>query len=316
LKKLIFITGCIILVCANFASGQNKQPKEHRSENEKCFQCHGGSKYFYFNPDLGREIKEKMNPDRVIQRDAFYNSNHKGFRCTDCHSPDYDSFPHPVTLRFEPKYVCLDCHGGDEQYAKFNFEKIDTEFAESVHSSRHSEDFSCWMCHNPHTYKISARKETVVKKIIANDNAICLNCHANTDNYQMLTDKVNPDIISKHEWLPNQKLHFGSVRCLECHGKFQKDILVAHNIRPKEEAVKNCVECHSQNSLLLESLYRYEVKEKVSRFGFFNARILNEYYLIGANRNYFLNITSFVLFILVIFFIIIHLGLRIYKKSI
>jgi hypothetical protein len=44
--------------------------------------------------------------------------------------------------------------------------------------------------------------------------------------------------MKTHEWLPNQQLHFGSVRCIECHAVIQKDILVAHQIKPKEKAVK------------------------------------------------------------------------------
>jgi len=312
--KKTFTTLLLILVIF-IASSQEKPKKYHRAENERCLKCHGEAKYFYFNPDVGREIKEKMNPYRHISRDKFYNSNHKSFRCTDCHNEEYDSFPHPVILRFEAKYVCMDCHGGDETYAKFNFEKIEEEFNTSVHSSRHSDDFSCWMCHDPHSYKISARTEENIKDVIAYDNAICLNCHANIDNYQMLTNKRNPNVLVTHEWLPNQTLHFGSVRCVECHAIVQKDILVAHHIKEKKDAVKNCVKCHSQNSILLESLYRYDIKEKVNQYGFFNARMLSESYLIGANRNIFLNAASIIIFLIVVVFMGIHLTYRIVKKT-
>jgi len=313
MHKLLLVLFLSILIIRAF--GQEKKVVLHKEENEKCFKCHGQTKYVYFNPDAGREIKEHMNPYRLIHREDFYRSNHKTYRCTDCHSEDYDSFPHPVTLRFEMQYVCMDCHGGDETYARYNFEKIEEEFLASVHSSRHEEDFSCWMCHNPHTYQSHVRNEKNIKEIVAYDNSICLNCHSNLDNFQLLTSKRNPNIMKTHEWLPNQQLHFGSVRCIECHAVIQKDILVAHQIKPKEKAVKNCVECHSQNSLLLESLYRYEMKEKVSKYGFFNARMLTESYLIGANRNYFLNILSVVIFGMVLVFIVLHTSFRVIKKT-
>jgi len=308
------ITAFLILFALS-SLAQEKATKFHRAENEKCFKCHGQTKYFYYNPDLGREIKERMSPYRHIQQNEFYESNHKSFRCTDCHSEEYDSFPHPITLRFEPKYTCMDCHGGDEAYAKFNFELIESEFMESVHSSRHSDEFSCWMCHNPHNYKTVIRNAENIKDAIAYANSICLSCHANIDNYQMLTNNKNPNIMATHEWLPNQQLHFGSVRCIECHAMFQSDILVAHQINPKEKAVKNCVDCHSQNSILLESLYRFELKENTSKYGFFNARMLTDSFLIGANKNYFLNVASIILFLLVFILILLHLSFRIVKKT-
>lgn len=312
LKSLISL---IIVFSIINSYGQEKKVVFHKEENQKCFKCHGQARYVYFNPDLGREVKERMNPYRLIHPEQFYVSNHKSFRCTDCHSEDYDSFPHPSLLRFEPKYTCMDCHGGDDTYAKFNFEKIEAEFLESVHSSRHTDDFSCWMCHDAHNYRTIFRNSENLKDAIAYDNAICLNCHANIDNYQLLTNKANPDILKTHDWLPNQKLHFGSVRCIECHAIVQKDILVAHQIKPKKEAVKNCVECHSQNSILLESLYRYELKEKVNKYGFLNARMLTDSYLIGANRNQFLNIASVVIFLIAIGMMVLHLIFRIIYKS-
>ena len=99
-------------------------------------------------------------------------------------------------------------------------------------------------------------------------------------------------MIKKHDWLPNQAAHFQNVRCIECHTKINNDIPVSHLIKPKEEAVKRCNECHSQNSILMASLYKFESKEQ-RRDGFFNGIILNESYVIGANRNEYLNLVSF-----------------------
>ena len=254
-----------------------------------------------------------MYAELIIVRSAFYESNHREFKCIDCHSEDYLTFPHPGNLRMEAMPNCIDCHGGDEKYAKFHFENIEKEFQESVHSEKYSEDFTCWMCHNPHTYKINARTNVNIKQTIAYDNAICLNCHGNLTNYQILTDKEKPNLLKKHDWLPNQQLHFQSVRCIECHTKKINDsTLVAHKILSKEDAVRNCEQCHSSNSVLLAALYKYKIKEVRSAKGFFKGVISSNSYVIGANRNYYLNLISLVLFSVVLLGIIIHTIKRIF----
>jgi hypothetical protein len=89
---------------------------------------------------------------------------------------------------------------------------------------------------------------------------------------------------------------------------------VAHQIRPKEEAVRLCNECHSKNSILMASLYKFESKEQ-RRDGFFNGIILNASYVIGANRNEYLNIISLIVFFVVIIVIIVHIVFRIRRKT-
>jgi general stress protein CsbA len=64
----------------------------------------------------------------------------------------------------------------------------------------------------------------------------------------------------------------------------------------------------------MASLYKFESK-KQRRDGFFNGIILNASYVIGANRNEYLNLISLVIFVLVIGVIIIHIILRIRKKD-
>lgn len=312
----LHLTAILIILLSSFSmQAQNDKQAENASFNEKCFKCHGQSKYQYINSESGSEVTRKMYIETIINRDLFAESNHKNFKCTDCHSEDYDTFPHPGRLRMESKYNCIDCHGGDPATKKFNFEEIQTQFEASVHSTKHSEDFNCWMCHNPHTYKINARSNEKIKDIVAYDNAICLNCHANITNYQMLTDKVNPNILQEHEWLPNQALHFKSVRCIECHARPNDSILVAHDIQPKAKAVRRCVECHSTNSILMATLYKYKVKEGRTKTGFYNGVIMNEGYVIGANRNYYLGLLSLIMFSLVAAGILIHASLRILKRK-
>jgi hypothetical protein len=308
------VVGFLLFSLLVHAQDEEKETR-HYEENQLCFKCHGHQKYYYYNDWIEKDVKERMNPYFIIDSAEFYHSNHRTFKCIDCHSYEYETFPHSGELRMELKYTCMDCHEGDDNFAEYHFERINEEYGKSVHSRLHEEDFSCWMCHNPHSYHISARSDMPIKDIITYDNIICLSCHADVDKYQLITDKENPNILETHDWLPNQRLHFRNVRCIECHAELNNDILVSHNIQDKENAVRMCVECHSQNSLLMASLYKFQAQEKRNTLGFFNATILNDSYVIGANRNYFLNMTSMAIFGLVILGIAIHILLRVKAKK-
>jgi predicted CXXCH cytochrome family protein len=267
--------------------------------NKYCLKCHGNVFYELTDKKTGKVFKKTMNIDCIIDTLDFAKCNHRTFQCTSCHSDQFKTFPHPEETRFEEIGSCVECHSGDSIATVYKFDLIEADFQKSVHATKHNEYFNCWMCHDAHTYKV---KSTT----IAYDNSICLSCHANTKKYNMILNKDNPNIITKHEWLPNQEIHFQNVRCIECHARVNDSILVAHNIQPKLKAVKLCVECHSTNSLLRQTLYKYQSSEQISKNGFFNAVILNKSYVIGANRNYFLNVASVVILIIVLIGIIIH----------
>jgi hypothetical protein len=288
---------------------------KNSAENEKCLACHGQSKYSYENKESKRTVTKRMYSELIIKRDVFYVSNHREFKCTDCHSEDYGTFPHDGNLRREAKANCIDCHGGDEKYAKFKFEKIDAEFQASMHSEKHSDDFTCWMCHNAHTYKINARTNENLKETITYDNLICLNCHGDIANYQLLTDKKKPNLLQKHEWLPNQASHFTNVRCIECHARNEDTLVVAHHIMPKNMAVRKCESCHSRNSILYASLYKYQISQNIQKEGLIKGVLFSETLTIGPDQNNLLNIISIVIFCLTILVIIIHAVLRIKNSS-
>jgi hypothetical protein len=277
------------------------------ADNERCLKCHGQGKYEYTNETLGKKIKALMCSERIVSRTEYYNSNHKSFSCTDCHSDQYNTFPHPGELRMEQKLNCIDCHGGDEKFAQYHFEAIDSGYIQSTH-------YKLEECHNPHSYRINIRNSENIKETIRYDNSICLSCHSNFDRFQLLTERKEISILKTHEWLPNQAVHFQNVRCIECHTKVNNDILVSHLIRPKKDAVRRCNECHSQNSILMATLYKFQSKEQ-RRSGFFNGIILNESYVIGANRNEYLNLISLVILILILCVIGVHITFRVRKSN-
>jgi nitrate reductase cytochrome c-type subunit len=280
-------------------------------EAGECLKCHGQIFYQYTNESTGILEKKPMNPYYFIDSTHMAKSVHKSFACTDCHSPEYASFPHAGELRMETAYQCIDCHGGDEHYAKYNFEGIEEEFQKSVHFSHNNERFNCWMCHNPHGYELAAREKSSIREVVSMSNKMCLDCHTDQFKFGRLTNEMPYDLAKVHDWLPNQTVHFEKVRCLECHTKVSDDILVSHNILPKDSAVRACVECHSQNSLLMQSLYAQKVQESRSRTGFFNAAILNDAYVIGANRNWYLNVAIAGLLALSVLGVMVHFILRV-----
>ena len=64
----------------------------------------------------------------------------------------------------------------------------------------------------------------------------------------------------------------------------------------------------------MASLYKFESKEQ-RRDGFFNGIILNASYVIGANRNEYLNLLSLIIFVIVIVVITVHIIFRFKNKK-
>lgn len=282
-------------------------------DNEKCLVCHGEPYFELSDTATGLVQNRLMCDDYFVERDEFYQSNHWSFACTDCHSYDFELFPHPVSARLEEPYNCNDCHGYDEQYAHFQFEKIEEEYQESIHAE--IEGFSCWKCHDPHSYEVLIRDTEDFEEAILQNNNICLECHSNYNNFQLLTDREEIEIVQSHDWLPNQEAHFKSVRCLECHTEINDTLMVAHRVLPMDKAVKRCTECHSADSRLMASLYRYQSKELRGDVGFINAVILNQSFVVGAHRNVILNYLSYIIFAGVILLLLVHTFFRILKSK-
>jgi len=283
----------------------------NKEANAFCLRCHGKNHVEYKDDSLGIDFKQKMYRECVIDTAAYYSSNHWNFKCIDCHSEDYKGFPHKPQLRFEAIPGCLDCHGDDPNYAKYGFEKIQVECDKSVHFTKHAKEFSCWSCHDSHYYKINAGNRTQdLETTIAYDNSICLSCHADVNKYQLISDRLNPNVTKTHAWLPNQANHFTKVRCIECHTAVNDSMLVAHAILPKDKAVRKCVECHTANSRLKASLYKYRLET-----GLMNDAVMGDAVLIGATRSTTLNLFGNIFFLVTIIVIAVHAVLRIAFKK-
>jgi NAD-dependent SIR2 family protein deacetylase len=134
---------------------------------------------------------------------------------------------------------------------------------------------------------------------------MCLNCHQTGDSEGILINADVPPVEFSHEWLPERDLHWNKVRCVDCHTSYEGKNL-AHNIMPKEKAVKNCESCHSKNSILMTKLYKFEHKESREKMGFINGVLLSEAYVIGSTRNKIMDNASFLIFGLAFFGIAVH----------
>jgi len=302
---LIFILGIIYLPA---------QSQSIPNENRHCLKCHTSQTFTIYNEWTELNEKRLMNPFYILDTVQLKSGVHSSFTCINCHSDEYETYPHNGELKLEPLMTCIDCHGGDDTYASFQFERIEEEFKKSIHHEISGDQFKCSKCHNQHYYKATARTSDNIKDIVQYSNNMCISCHNNMNKYQLVSDHENPQLIQAHDWLPNQKLHFEHVRCIECHTVVVDSLNVSHKIHGRENSEKLCAECHSANSLLQASLYKYQNLQARSEDGNINTIISNESYVIGAYQNPLLNLLSIIIFISTLFGISIHILFRILKK--
>lgn len=284
-------------------------------QHHACLKCHSNQSYSFNNEVTGKVVTRLMNPYYILDTIAISAAVHKQFDCTDCHSGDYKVYPHKSELKLEPLSSCLDCHGGDASFAKYKFEEIESEFKKSVHFKIYGENFNCSKCHSQHTYVATARNSSNILDIVDYNNKMCLSCHNDMKKYKLVSGHDNPKLVVIHDWLPNQELHFKHVRCIECHTEVVDSLMVSHNIMSKDHAVKKCAECHSSNSKLKASLYKYENLQKRSEGGTISSILTNSSYTIGTHQSPFLKLLSIVIFLAVLGGILIHAIFRILKKK-
>lgn len=310
MKFRIFFFAIILCVQPHLSKSQYYQ----NAKNHKCLKCHSGQCYSFHNNLMDSEVKKLMNPYYIIDTLALVKGVHHQFDCTDCHSFEYETYPHASNLKLEPLATCLDCHGGDEAFASFQFERIVEEMQKSIHYKVYGENFTCSKCHSQHTYAATARTADNVLEIVDYSNKMCLSCHNNMQKYELVSGHSNPELVQVHNWLPNQELHFKHVRCIECHTEVVDSLMVSHNIQEKTKAVKNCVECHTANSRLKASLYKYQNLQKRSENGSMINVLSNESYVIGTHQSPLLKLLSRIIFLAVLAGIITHCIFRILKK--
>ena len=284
-KVLVVVTGLLLATVvpftayaqdtASIAMTPEQIAKIHAS-NDECLACHSEAGITH-PPKEGLDLKKL----RGLVRDKvdFYNSDHQRLACTKCHNEGYDEHPHAADAK-DMTSTCSDCHDKKATALQKQFDK-------SVHAKNLSDKFACTTCHDPHLMRLAA-KLSDPHKIVAQDNRVCLSCHDSDEKFAKFAPekKSRPLIDEIHSWLPNTRLHWTAVRCVECHTPaVAAGEMISHEILNKEKAEKKCLTCHSANSSLKTRLYRHLVKEEQEKLGFANSVILSHTYVLGATRH-------------------------------
>lgn len=298
MRKILYILSFVSVCCIQIAFGQD--------DNQKCLKCHGQVSFTAFSKDSSQHKKMLMCSERRIDSVRFAKATHGKFSCTDCHDEGYTKLPHDGELKFTEMLNCMDCHGGNKKFAKYNFETIESEAKKSVHYAQ-SKEFNCYKCHNPHTFKNTfTQNNSSSKASIDVCNEMCATCHSNPDKLSLLSNKKMKSFAEAHAWLPKSEHHMQNLRCTDCHGSINNNIASMHNIMPASKAVRRCEECHSINSRLTTTLYKFNAKNERKKYGFFNSAIMNNAYVIGATRNEYFNIISVIIFFGIIILLLGH----------
>ncbi|MAT39430.1 MAG: hypothetical protein CL946_07475 [Ectothiorhodospiraceae bacterium] len=282
---ILFLLLTVLLANVMALYGQTAEVAP-RSGNDACFRCHALS-------TLGiRDTAPGGIRNLSVAPQEFGHSIHGDLQCTHCHEQGYDAWPHAQERTGVGALRCTNCHQDPKLELKELFADIQQEFAKSVHVQKLGEKFSCFSCHDPHSFR---REQEVSTRKIESANALCTDCHESGQKLAAFTERKFAPIEVTHAWLPNQDLHWEHVRCVDCHTSYEAPN-TSHNVLPKSQAVTKCESCHSQNSVLLAKLYKYEHRESRQRMGFLNGTLLNDAYIIGSTRNSVLDAVSFALF--------------------
>jgi hypothetical protein len=275
-------------------------PEKIRKWNAECYSCHSDAGLK--NPPRDDMDLEKL-AQLLLRSEGFDTGVHTGMACKECHAGGYLDYPHGEV---EPKSIkpCLECHrqrGGE----------IEKEFKASFHYQEHGDKFTCVSCHEAHYMQV-AEKIKLPREIALQDNGFCRRCHESELMFAEFTEKrLLPNLNEVHDWLPNPDLHWGALRCVDCHTR-ETRVSISHEILPKDQAEQECVSCHSADSSLRTRLYRYLVKEdRMGKVGFINGFILNDAYVVGATRNELLDRIAFWAVALVLAGVLLHGLLRV-----
>ncbi len=284
-NRLRWVFSGVLLLAAMAlpASAQDKAASQMTPEqiekisraNNECLACHS-EKGLQHPPKEGLDLKKLRG--LLKDQELYKGSDHQRLACTKCHNEGYEDHPHEPDAK-DSTSTCTDCHS-----KKANL--IEKQFEKSVHADL-ADKITCPTCHDPHQMRV-ASKLIDPHKIVAQDNRVCLDCHDSDATFARFAPekKQRPLIDELHDWLPNTRLHWKAVRCVECHTPaVASGEMVSHEILSKDKAEKKCLSCHSADSSLKTRLYRHLVHEEQQRLGFANSVILANAYVLGATRN-------------------------------
>lgn len=255
-------------------------PMKIKQWNADCLSCHSRQGLDH-PPRQGMDMA--LLAKLLVEQERFEHGDHGKMACKDCHTEAYVPYPHLPDASKQIK-GCVECH---QNPAK----TIQPEFKASVHFKDHSDRFTCLSCHDSHNMRKATRQETA-GLAAEQDNAMCRDCHDSDARYLplMKPGSRRPDMATAHDWLPEFELHLAHTRCIDCHSPMADVGAVSHEVRGKDKALSRCEACHGDDTELGRRLYkRMMLDEPGSRDGFANAALLSEVYVVGANRNHWVD---------------------------
>ncbi|WED23992.1 cytochrome b/b6 domain-containing protein [Vibrio sp. JC009] len=303
-----------------------------KTDNESCLSCHGSD-------SINSEWKTEHGRSLDLHVDTLHynDSVHQGQSCESCHQGADDAAFETAPHRFENDTAsrsCDSCHGEV-------FSEIDKQIESSHHTKtiveKFGNEFECEACHNAHTFKFPERAEDITASI-HDSNEACFACHNDLRGYEKLTDKKLLDQDMGHWFLPEKNKHFAAVRCVDCHSAGEGTQI--HTITPAEDAVSDCQLCHSEDTALTSTLYKYSNETKAfsmldkgifddselikknaqsiaqrsekadSPNGFINQKLLDGRYLIGATPIGWMDSLLGIALIAIIALLGLHLRMR------
>jgi hypothetical protein len=335
LRRLPLLIG--LCSVALIGSSQNATTAAERTAGIpklKCIACHAGPNRVTFDRKTGQSRSV------TISMQDFHNASHGKVECLDCHAKGFNAFPH----RNKKTETCMDCHPrtdrGAEADKPYEFERMQREFEATVHFTeyQHAKErccgtatgkaasantsslpdaskasgqkaqqrFTCEHCHEPHYFKATKAIEHP-KLIRENDNGPCLSCHKD-DASGPLSDPAKPNLLLAHRYLPYTQRHLDGTRCIDCHTNVKAT--VAHDLPRGKKADQGCNTCHSIDNVLMTRLYRY-VNDSDTTFGFRNAALLQDGYVMGGNRHKWTDIAAYLLMGFGLVLVLAHSGWRI-----
>jgi hypothetical protein len=261
-------------------------------ENNSCMDCHQGN-------------AQSQRGGIEIDPQRFQAATHSAIGCTGCHMEGFAEFPHKGKKADAPD--CTLCHSGDAS-PPYNRALIEQDMKQSIHVQLVDPQFACTNCHYPHYFR-PVRKMGSIAEAVTTGNRVCMECHAKADA-STGTDEKNAwqQLAAKHTWIPMWEMHTKAARCVDCHTPGKEDTI--HRILPAAQAQRDCVSCHSRDSILLHKLYKHVAKEERDKNGILNAVIFNNAYMIGATKSAWMEQGSLILFAAALAGIGIHAALR------
>jgi len=255
--------------------------------------------------DQLEEFTDSVHGDKLASEE-----DPKSATCFDCHTAHSVGNSSAVTVKQTIMESCGDCH-------EDTFKSYERTRHGKLAATDGGQMLRCMDCHGSHgVFTVAKLKDT--RKMVSQDNKMCISCHSSDKKYEKFAPvkiggkagekEARPDLDEQHAWLPNTKLHWQSVRCIDCHtGADTKD---SHEILGDKKAERNCVSCHSKDSSLAARLYRHLSSEEKQKYGFANSIILANSYVIGATRHALLDTAIIIIAALTLLGVLGHGAMR------